>query len=244
MQRSWRGVGFLAPVALLLLLITTNVRLVANSVTVYSALFERHGVAERAGITPEGLRGVARQVQAYFNTPIEPLQATAEVNGAERELFRPAEVSHMADVKQLFGRTYRTQAAAGLFLVLVTLIAAVSQRRAALSTIASWLRRGALLTAGVILVLGIVSVVAFDPLFTAFHYIGFPQGNFLFNTSSDYLVLIFPFGFWRDVTLLIALLVLAESAVLFLAARGLTRIERQAGARPERTAQPDRSGGR
>ena len=133
----------------------------------------------------------------------------------ERELFNEEEVSQMADVKALFLRTYRVQSAAALLLAVFTLIAAWRFRGEVYPTIAMWLRRGALLTGVVILKLGILSVVAFDQLFTAFHYIGFPQGNWVFNSSTDYLVRVFPFGFWRDVTLFIGMLTLMEAAVLW-----------------------------
>ena len=52
--------------ALGLLLVTTTVRCAAESLPLYEALFERHSVSERTGITPEGLAHVGREVQAYF----------------------------------------------------------------------------------------------------------------------------------------------------------------------------------
>ena len=39
MHRSWAMVGWLAPVALMLLLVTSNVRFVTGSISVYDALF-------------------------------------------------------------------------------------------------------------------------------------------------------------------------------------------------------------
>ena len=208
--------GWLVPVAIALLLITTTVRFTANSLPLYEALFERNQVTARTDISTEGLTDVGRQVQAYFaDSSDAPLQVTATVNGVERELFNEDEVSHMADVKALFLRTYRVQSAAALLLAVSTLIAAWRFRGEVYPTIAMWLRRGALLTGVVILTLGILSVVAFDQLFTAFHYIGFPQGNWVFDSSTDYLVRVFPFGFWRDVTLFIGMLTLMEAAVLW-----------------------------
>ena len=218
MHRSWAMVGWLAPVALMLLLVTSNVRFAAGSRAVYDALFERHGVSARTGITPEGLRGVGRQIQDYFASDAEPLRVRAEVDGAELDpLFGADEVSHMADVKQLFRRTFRVQGGSALFLALVGGLAFYSFRGAAWGRLATWLRRGALTTVGVIAVLGVGSLVAFDQVFLLFHYIGFPQGNFLFDTRTDYLVRVFPFGFWRDMTLLIGAMTLLEAATLYAA---------------------------
>ena len=227
MHRSWAVVGWLAPVALMLLLVTSNVRFAVGSLPVYEALFERHGVSARTGITPEGLRGVGRQFQEYFTSEAEPLRVRAEVDGVERGLFGADEVSHMADVKQLILLTFSVQRASAMFLLLVTGLAVYAFRRAVWGTVAVWLQRGALVTTGVIAVLGIAALVAFDPLFTLFHNLAFPQGNFLFPRTAD-LVRVFPFGFWRDMTLLIGAMTIVEAATLY--AVGL--VLRRVGARP------------
>ena len=215
-KEPWRIAGWVAPVALGLLLVTTTVRCAAESLLLYEALFERHSVSERTGITPEGLAHVGREVQAYFASGSDdPLLVEVEVQGVPRTLFNENEVSHMADVKALFLRVYRVQWLSAALLVALTLLAAWRLRRNAYLVIAPWLRRGAALTAGVILVLGLLSVVAFRQVFIVFHYIGFPQGNWVFDPRTEYLVQVFPFGFWRDITLLIGVFILLGTAVLW-----------------------------
>lgn len=211
----WRVAGWAAPVALSLLLVTSAVRFTANSLPVWEALFERHQVSARTGITPEGLADVGRQVQAYFNSGDEPLRVTAEAWGEWRDLFNADETSHMADVKALFRRVYLAQTGAALLLGALTIIGAWRLRGSVYGEVARWLRRGAAITAAAILALGLWSVVAFDSLFTLFHYIGFPQGNWQFDPRTDYLVRVFPFGFWRDVTLFIGVLSLLGAALLW-----------------------------
>ena len=223
MHRSWAVVGWLAPVALMLLLVTSNVRFATGSLPVYDALFDRHGVSARTGITPEGLRGVGRQIQGYFASEAEPLRVRAEVQGVERDLFGADEVSHMADVKVLFLLTFRVQGASAMFLLLVTGLAVHAFRRAVWGTLTVWLQRGSLVTIGVIAVLGTAALVAFDPLFSLFHNLAFPQGNFLFPRTAD-LVRVFPFGFWRDITLLIGAMTLVEAAALYAGALLLRRV--------------------
>ena len=230
----WRVAGWVAPVALALLLITTAVRFTANSLPVYEALFERHGVSARTGITPEGLADVGRQAQAYFNSREEPLRVTAEVYGERRDLFNADETSHMADVKALFLRVYRAQAGAALLLGALALIGAWRLRGGVYGEVARWLRRGAALAAAIILALGLWSVVAFDSLFTLFHYIGFPQGNWRFDPRTDYLVLVFPFGFWRDVTLFIGVLSLLGAAGLWAVGAAVPVLTRRGGGRARR----------
>ena len=186
--------GWIAPIALALLLITTNVRITANSLPLYEALFERHSVTLRTGISAEGLSDVGRQIQEYFNSDEEPLRVTAAVNGVERELFNDNETSHMADVKVLFLRTYRAQTAAALLLAVFAAAAAWRLRGGVYPIIAMWMRRGAIVTAAFVLLIGLLSVVAFNALFTAFHYLGFPEGNWTFDPRTEYLVRVFPLG--------------------------------------------------
>ena len=215
-KERWRIAGWVAAVALGLLLVTTTVRCAAESLTLYEALFERYSVSERTGITPEGLTHVGREVQAYFaSSSDDPLDVTVPIHGVPRTLFNENEVSHMADVKALFLRVYRVQWISAVLLVALTLVAAWRLRREAYPAVASWLRRGGALTAAVILVLGLLSVVAFRQVFIVFHYIGFPQGNWVFDPRTEYLVQVFPFGFWRDITLFIGAFILLGAAVLW-----------------------------
>ncbi len=215
-KERWRIAGWVAAVALGLLLVTTTVRCAAESLTLYEALFERYSVSERTGITPEGLTHVGREVQAYFaSSSDDPLDVTVPIHGVPRTLFNENEVSHMADVKALFLRVYRVQWMSAVLLVALTLVAAWRLRREAYPAVASWLRRGGALTAAVILVLGLLSVVAFRQVFIVFHYIGFPQGNWVFDPRTEYLVQVFPFGFWRDITLFIGAFILLGAAVLW-----------------------------
>lgn len=235
-SRPWRIAGWAAAVALGLLLVTTTVRCAADSLPLYEALFERHSVSERTGITPEGLTHVGRTVQAYFASGSdEPLSVTVAVHGVPRTLFNENEVSHMADVKALFHRVYRVQWVSAVLLLGLGLVAAWRLRRESLLVIAAWLRRGAVLTAAVILVLGLLSVVAFQQVFTLFHYIGFPQGNWAFDPRTEYLVQVFPFGFWQDITLLIGAGILLGVAVLWGAGRVLGQYGNRA---PSSAAQP------
>ena len=212
---EWRVAGWVVAAALAVLLIATSVRIAANSLPLYEALFERHGVSERTEITPEGLSRVGSDIQAYFNSDTEPLQVTAEVRGVERRLFTEAEVSHMADVKQLFRRTYRAQGTAALLLAALTAAAIWRFRGGVYVVLAQWMRRGAVATVAFVLLVGLLSLVAFDAVFTVFHYLGFPQGNWAFDPRTSYLVQVFPLGFWQDVTMIIGVMSLLGSAALW-----------------------------
>ena len=220
----WRVLGVMAPLALALLLISSNVRWALNSVSLHTALFDRHNVSEPTGIAPGDLESVGRQVETYLTTSTdEPLSVVTEVHGEERSLFSPVETEHLADVKGLFDLTFRIQEASALFLLLIVGAAAYLLRPSPWRVLGRWARRGALLTAGLVASIGLISSVAFEPLFTLFHRLGFRNDFWQLDPRTDFLVMVYPFGFWRDVTLIIGIAILAEAALLFLAVRLISR---------------------
>ena len=213
--RKWTIVGWLAAIAVALLIVTTNVRITANSLWLYEQLFDRNQVPLRAGMDMPSLLDVGQQIQDYFSSETEPLQVLATLNGVEVELFGGDEVSHMSDVKQLFKKTYRLQILSAAFLIIAGVLAYGTLGRTVMNHFALWVKRGALLASVVIMVIGAASVVAFEQVFLLFHYIGFPQGNFTFDTGRDYLVRVFPSGFWEDITFVIGGLTMLESLLLY-----------------------------
>ena len=121
----------------------------------------------------------------------------------------------MADVKRLFIKTYQLQALSALALGLAFVVSASVRKRRALDMLAAWLSRGSMIATGAIAVIGVAGIVAFQQVFLLFHYIGFPQGNFTFSSQTDYLVRVFPTGFWSDITFVIAMMTIIEAVVLW-----------------------------
>jgi integral membrane protein (TIGR01906 family) len=226
MQARWGVVGWVAAVALVLLLVTTNVRATSNSLWLYEQLFERNHVPERTGITMVELRSVGGTIQDYFSCDTEPLVVVAQINGEQVSLFGDDEAAHMADVKQLFLKANLVQMLSALVLAVSVGMAAFTLRRRAWATVGSWLIRGSVIASVAIAAIGVASVVAFRQVFLLFHYIGFPEGNFTFSSQTDYLVRVFPNGFWSDITFVIGAMTLIEAALIWSAIRFARRIWR------------------
>ena len=68
-----------------------------------------------------------------------------------------------------------------------------------------------------ILLSGIVLAIAFRPLFYLFHELSFRNDYWQLDPRSDYLVMLFPEGFWIDATLILV-------AVVFLQAIGILAV--------------------
>ncbi|WP_049355907.1 DUF1461 domain-containing protein [Rothia mucilaginosa] len=146
----------------------------------------------------------------YINN-FAPREYLARVTtGADNTLaFTEAEVNHMHDVKWVL--LIATVAVAALFLL--TLFSSISLRERAPGTIRRSLFCGAWITLGLIAVLGVVGVFGWEWLFTTFHQVFFPQGNWEFSVRSS-LIRLYPPQFWIDAAIAVAVLVAAQITLL------------------------------
>jgi integral membrane protein (TIGR01906 family) len=185
-----------------------------NSIGLYEGGFEKYRISLVSGITPEDLRQVALDLRSYFNSGQEPLDIRTRIFGLEQELFNAKEVHHMRDVKRLLWGVY------GAFTVsaacLASLIAAgfVRRRRDYLPSLSRLLAVGGGLTVGLLILFGIVASVGFDALFLLFHRVSFANDFWQLDPRTDYLVLLFPQGFWFDATIWVALRAIAGGLIL------------------------------
>lgn len=103
--------------------------------------------------------------------------------------FNEREVSHLRDVAAI----YRVLQPLTAFAALAMLSGVRLSRRA--------LRDVALVEAALVVAAGVVAALAFEPAFSLFHHVFFPQGNFLFDPATDNLVRLYPEAYWLGVTL-------------------------------------------
>lgn len=115
--------------------------------------------------------------------------------------FTAEEYGHMADVRGVFDAA-KYAAAAGVIVMFIRFT-----RARAASSARGWrlVRDGAIAAAALIAILGVLALVAFEPLFLAFHYVFFPQGNFLFDPGASNLVRLYPDWYWEGMSLRVGL---------------------------------------
>ncbi len=185
----------------------------------YAALARENGFAETQFLYPPGdpaaqprptdlatlLRWHERWSAYVLGRSTDPLL------GSDDPAFTTDEVSHMADVRRVF---IGAQAAMYVSLVVLILLIGLALRRGP-RTAGLLLRNGALAVGAVVLVVGIVAAVAFEPVFLAFHYVFFPQGNFLFGPGSN-LIRLYPEAYWYAVTLRVGVAFVVMTAVVAL----------------------------
>ena len=216
-------------VAVPVFLVTGSITWAFNNIGLYEGGFEKYRIAWVSGITPEDLRQVAVELRAYFNSGDEPLDVRTRIFGSERELFNAKEIHHMYDVKRLLWGVYAAFAVSAVCLVALTAAGFALQRRAYTRTLARRALWGGGLTVGLLVAFGLLSVVAFDALFLLFHRVSFANDLWQLDPRTDYLVLLFPQGFWFDATMWAALRALAGGGLLAVAGGGYLAWRRWGG---------------
>ena len=124
--------------------------------------------------------------------------------------FDERELSHMRDVRSVFGNALRVQLAVVIALVLLAVALARTRLRAVVP-------RGALIGALATLAVAVLAVpvivLGFDTFFTRFHEMFFEGDSWEF-ADTDTLIRVYPEAFWVDVSRIAAALTVVQAAVL------------------------------
>jgi len=155
------------------------------------------------GFTTEDRMTYAPRVLNYLLNDADISYLAEMTFPSGRPLFNARELRHMEDVKIVTRNAY----------LLLIIIAAVST----LGMLAAWQRedwrqvikqgamQGAVLTITAIVAIVLLSILAWDVFFTAFHDMFFASGTWRF-AYSDTLIRLFPERFWFDAAITIGIL--------------------------------------
>ncbi|MBN2187139.1 MAG: DUF1461 domain-containing protein [Dehalococcoidia bacterium] len=217
-----------------LLLLTSTIHLVVTSLHIYEYGFDKYHISQVTGIDETQLSEVARRLVDYFSSEVEtPQMKVVNNNGDEFELFHDYELIHLQDVKGLFELDYQIQTASLAYVVIYALLPPLAlilrergRRRISFKTgfllwgrgrwkdLAREIRQGCALTLILIAIAGIASLFGFERLFIRFHYLVFSNPYWMLDPSKDYLIMLFPGGFWQDIAFLGGIAIAVEALLL------------------------------
>jgi len=225
-----RGLVSLAFVLLLpLLIIGTSLRGLVTDRDFMLRGFEDNNVATTTGLDDAQLGRIADAFVAYFQAPRGQIQMQVTAFGQPRPLFNDREVAHMEDVQALIQFFLRMQLIAAA-VVVVRLAFAIVVDRSAVLLGRDMLWSTGLMVALVILV-GVLSLLDFDALWTRFHQIAFRNDLWQLDPNSDYLIMLFPEPFWFAATIRMATSVALQTALVALLGVGFVLSPRWFGSR-------------
>ena len=221
MKRIARIIAAVIFVALVpLLLITSSVRFVINLPALYSYGFDKYGIADYTRIERADLVAAGAQIRDYFNNDEEDLIIRTYVGGVLVEsLYNEREIHHMRDVKALVRGVYLVQMLVLLYIAVHIAVGFWLRRAEFWGTLGRDVSRGGKLTLGLVVTVGLLALVGFNRLFLLFHLISFSNDFWMLDPRRDYLIAMFPQGFFFEATMLVAFCTIAAAAVLTAAPR-------------------------
>ena len=211
-----KGLGIAAKwlfmLCLPILLLTASIGGAVNSLWLYKYGFSKYNVSQTTGLADTELEKAATGLIIYFNSNQEYISLTTMKDGEPLKLFNEKEVAHLKDVKGLIWLDY--------WVLLGTLIYALAYTGISFFWWKDWRRLawgvvgGGGITLALMLALGLCTLLGFDQLFWQFHLISFTNELWQLDPTKDYLLMLFPQGFWYDATVLCASITAGMAAIL------------------------------
>lgn len=141
------------------------------------------------------------------------LKTLAELQWEGQPLYNDRELTHMQDVQNVYQATSWIWMLAFNLVVLVAF--ALGWRRENRPALAWGLKRGGLLTAGLVGGVSLLAVIGWQLWFDTFHRLFFAPGTWLFN-ATDPLIRLVPEKFWFDTALSLGALSVAGGLLVTL----------------------------
>ncbi|HWO74055.1 MAG TPA: TIGR01906 family membrane protein [Dehalococcoidia bacterium] len=212
-------------------LITSNIRFVANESRVYRYAIDQFDAVRTTGIDRAQLLRAGDEIRAYFNNDEETLSIRVSTGGREENLFTARETLHMQDVKSRLQAMNRVQEFSVVYALVYVVVVVLWAREVSLRGLAVNVALGCVVCLVLLAAVGIVGIAGFDSAWEDFHRLIFSNDFWLLNPASDRLIQMFPPAFWESIVFFIGVMVVAQAALLLLAAGIYLGASRHAEAR-------------
>lgn len=185
-----------------LFLLSTALRLEINAQSLYEDGFERFGVSAVTGISSPELKAAAHQLIDYFNGRAATPQVDVLKLGHRLPLYNQKELVHLEDVRSLIQMLYALQWVTLGVLALAAAALIYLDRRQRTGGAAGALLWGGVTTLSLAGIFALWAVFGFNSFFVLFHQLSFTNDLWLLDPSRDYLIMLFPGGFFYRATVL------------------------------------------
>jgi integral membrane protein (TIGR01906 family) len=196
------------------LLLTASLGWAVNSLWLYRYGFDKYNVGHTTGLAQSELEKAAGGLISYFNSDEEYISLTVIKDGEPFTLFNQREVTHLKDVKGLIWLDYRVLLGTLIYVLCYTGVSLLWRRKKYWRRLAWGVVGGGGITLVLMLALGLGTLFNFDQLFLQFHFISFANELWQLDPTKDYLIMLFPQGFWFDATVFCALVTAGLAIIL------------------------------
>ena len=196
-----------------LFVITSNIRWGVNELRIYEYGVDTYQISHVTGIAKPELMKVHQHLIDYYNSKVDSPQVTVLRAGEKIDVFNEKELVHLQDVKGLIQVDYTVQLVT-LLLMIICVLVLLLWLRDTWRTVVRGVWWGNVATFGLMIFLALGTLFGFEQLFVLFHLLSFTNEFWILDPRKDYLIMLFPGGFFHDVALLSFGAVIAESLIL------------------------------
>ena len=197
------------------LLMSATIAIEFNSLRLYTNGFEEYNVSRVTGLSEAELEKAAAGLIGYFNSDEEYISLTVIKDGEEFELFNEREVGHLKDVKELIRLNFRILVGTAIYVGIYAGMCLFWRRKKYWRNLARSVVIGTSIALGLIVAMGLGTMVLdFDQLFLRFHFLAFTNDLWMLNPATDYLIMLFPEGFWFDAGMLFGQMTAGAAGIL------------------------------
>jgi integral membrane protein (TIGR01906 family) len=203
-------------ICLPVLLLTATIAGAVNCNWLYTHGFEKYDVRQSLAdnglnLTDADMAGIARGFIHYFNSNEEYISLTVQQDGKAVPLFNTDETIHFKDVKGLFRFDYDVLLGTFIYCLAFSILSVFWRKEPNRMKLAGNTIIGSVVTLGLMLLMGIGTLVNFDTLFYDFHLIAFSNN---FWSVEGNMLLLFPDGFWYDAAVYIVITIAVLALLL------------------------------
>ena len=177
---------------------------------IYEYNLNFYPITERTSLEIEEIREINSQIKNYFFDETEFLEVS---------IFNEKEIYHMKDVKDIINNLFLYGKLSSVVFVIITLICIKKYK----VRIYSVFKASSIVYSVMLLVLAIGFLISFNKLFIIFHEIAFSNDLWKLNINEDYLLMMYPENFFRDIALLILILSIGINFFIFFAFKSLKK---------------------
>ena len=177
---------------------------------IYEYNLNFYPITERTSLEIEEIREINSQIKNYFFDETEFLEVS---------IFNEKEIYHMKDVKDIINNLFLYGKLSSVVFVIITLICVKKYK----VRIYSVFKASSIVYSAILLALAIGFLISFNKLFIIFHEIAFSNDLWKLNINEDYLLMMYPENFFRDIALLILIFSISINFFLFFAFKSLKK---------------------
>jgi len=196
------------------MLLTTSICIAVNFQGLYEYGFSKYNIEQKTGLEDTELEKVAGGLIRYFSSGEESIDITVLKDGQPFVLFNQKEVAHLRDVKGLIQLDYWVMLWTSIYALLYAGANLFWRGQKYRQQLAQAVLYGSGLSLSLMLLLGLMALFNFKGFFLQFHLISFTNDLWQLDPTKDYLIMLFPQGFWYDATIFFALLSIGLATLL------------------------------